>query len=185
MGHAHKPFSSGGSGKRLDQVLDYTSQKRASGRWKRSMAPRRPQIRNLWTASSTCRFNICVAVSPAWYHINEATVAFSEGLDPVFVPPLGPGNVPTTSALISDGLEIVRQGTADVLAISSDDRSAGSSTRLRRRKPGRHLGRARVTAGWSLLAAGQQRGAGLGVCPDGRACGMLSAAALGGVTQRL
>jgi hypothetical protein len=58
----------------------------------------------------------------AWYDIDEATAAFSEGLDPVFVPPLGPGNVPTTNALIAEGLTIVRQGTADVLAISGDDR---------------------------------------------------------------
>ncbi len=58
----------------------------------------------------------------AWYDSDEATTAFSEGLDPVFVPPLGPGNVPTTSALISEGMAIVRQGSADVLAISGDDR---------------------------------------------------------------
>jgi len=58
----------------------------------------------------------------AWYDSDEATSAFSEGLDPVFVPPLGPGNVPTTNALIADGLSIVRQGSADVLAISGDDR---------------------------------------------------------------
>jgi len=58
----------------------------------------------------------------AWYEIDEATAAFSEGLDPVFVPPLGPANVPTTSALISDGLALVQQGLADVLAVSGDDR---------------------------------------------------------------
>ena len=58
----------------------------------------------------------------AWYDIDEATSAFSEGLDPVFVPPLGPGNVPTTSALITEALAIVRQASADVLAISGDDR---------------------------------------------------------------
>ena len=58
----------------------------------------------------------------AWYDIDEATSAFSEGLDPVFVPPLGPGSVPTTNALISEGLAIVQQGSADVLAISGDDR---------------------------------------------------------------
>jgi hypothetical protein len=58
----------------------------------------------------------------AWYDIDEATAAFTEGLDPVFVPPLGPGNVPTTSALISDGLALVQQGSVDVLAVSGDDR---------------------------------------------------------------
>jgi hypothetical protein len=54
--------------------------------------------------------------------VDEATAAFSEGLDPVFVPPLGPGNVPTISALINDGLNIVKDGAADVLALSGDDR---------------------------------------------------------------
>jgi len=58
----------------------------------------------------------------AWYDIDEATIAFTEGFDPVFVPPLGPGNVPTTSALISDGLNVVKQGLVDVLALSGDDR---------------------------------------------------------------
>jgi hypothetical protein len=58
----------------------------------------------------------------AWYDIDEATTAFTEGLDPVFVPPLGPGNVPTTSALIADGLSILKQGRVDVLALSGDDR---------------------------------------------------------------
>jgi hypothetical protein len=58
----------------------------------------------------------------AWYDIDEATTAFTEGFDPVFVPPLGPGNVPTISALISDGLNIVQQGVVDVLALSGDDR---------------------------------------------------------------
>jgi hypothetical protein len=58
----------------------------------------------------------------AWYDVDEATTAFSEGLDPVFVPPLGPGNVPTTSALIADGLSLVQQGAVDVLAVSGDDR---------------------------------------------------------------
>jgi hypothetical protein len=58
----------------------------------------------------------------AWYDVDEATSAFGEGLDPVFVPPLGPGNVPTTSALIADGLSLARQGLVDVLALSGDDR---------------------------------------------------------------
>jgi hypothetical protein len=58
----------------------------------------------------------------AWYDVDEATAAFSEGLDPVFVPPLGPGNVPTASALINDGLGLVQQEVVDVLAVSGDDR---------------------------------------------------------------
>lgn len=58
----------------------------------------------------------------AWYDVDEATAAFSEGFDPVFVPPVGPGNVPTTSALIADGLSILLQGQMAVLALSGDDR---------------------------------------------------------------
>jgi hypothetical protein len=58
----------------------------------------------------------------AWYDIDEATAAFSAGLDPVFVPPLGPGNVPTTSALLADGQAILKSGQVDVLALSGDDR---------------------------------------------------------------
>jgi hypothetical protein len=58
----------------------------------------------------------------AWYDIEEATAAFSAGLDPVFVPPIGPGNVPTNSALIAEGQTILNQGQVDVLALSGDDR---------------------------------------------------------------
>ena len=58
----------------------------------------------------------------AWYDVDEATVAFSEGLDPVFVPPIGPGNVPSTGALLKDGLAIVASGQVDVLELSGDDR---------------------------------------------------------------
>jgi hypothetical protein len=58
----------------------------------------------------------------AWYDIDEATVAFSEGLDPVFVPPLAPGNVPSTSALLGDGLKLLKLGQVDTLALSGDDR---------------------------------------------------------------
>jgi len=59
----------------------------------------------------------------AWYDIDEATAAFSAGLDPVFVPPVGPGNVPTTSALLNEGHAILQQGQVDVLALSADDRA--------------------------------------------------------------
>jgi hypothetical protein len=58
----------------------------------------------------------------AWYDIDEQTVAFSAGLDPVFVPPLGPGNVPTTNALLTEGQAILKSGQVDVLALSGDDR---------------------------------------------------------------
>ena len=58
----------------------------------------------------------------AWYDIDEASLAFSAGLDPVFVPPTGPGSVPTTSAVIADGLTYVRDGQVQALALSGDDR---------------------------------------------------------------
>ena len=58
----------------------------------------------------------------AWYDVDEATAAFSEGIDPVFVPPAGPGNVPTTSALVADGLAMLGSGQLQGLALSGDDR---------------------------------------------------------------
>ena len=58
----------------------------------------------------------------AWYDLDEATAAFTAGLDPVFVPPAGPGNVPTTSALVADGLTLLKAGQVDALALSGDDR---------------------------------------------------------------
>ncbi len=58
----------------------------------------------------------------AWYDVDEATTAFTEGLDPVFVPPAGPGNVPTIGALIADGMQILKSGHVQVLALSGDDR---------------------------------------------------------------
>lgn len=58
----------------------------------------------------------------AWYDVDEATSAFSAGLDPVFVPPAGPANVPTTPALIADGLALVKNQQVQTLALSSDDR---------------------------------------------------------------
>src|SRR5919199_3576719 len=42
----------------------------------------------------------------AWYDVDEALTAFTAGLDPVFVPPAGPGSVPTTTALVADGLTL-------------------------------------------------------------------------------
>ena len=58
----------------------------------------------------------------AWYDVDEATSAFSAGLDPVFVPPAGPGNVPTTPALIADGLGLIKNEQVQALALSGDDR---------------------------------------------------------------
>lgn len=58
----------------------------------------------------------------AWYDVDEATTAFNEGLDPVYVPPAGPGNVPTTSALVADGLVFLKSGQIQSLALSGDDR---------------------------------------------------------------
>jgi hypothetical protein len=58
----------------------------------------------------------------AWYDVDEASTAFSAGLDPVFVPPAGPGAVPTVPALIADGLALIKSGYVEVLALSGDDR---------------------------------------------------------------
>jgi hypothetical protein len=58
----------------------------------------------------------------AWYDADEATAAFTEGLDPIFVPPLGPGNVPTIGALLTDGQAMLQQGQVEALALSGDDR---------------------------------------------------------------
>jgi hypothetical protein len=58
----------------------------------------------------------------AWYDVDEATGAFSEGLDPVFVPPVSPANVPSTSSLIADGMGLVKTGQVQLLALSGDDR---------------------------------------------------------------
>ena len=58
----------------------------------------------------------------AWYDLEEATAAFRDGLDPVFVPPAGPGTVPTTTALTADGLALLKSGQVEALALSGDDR---------------------------------------------------------------
>jgi hypothetical protein len=58
----------------------------------------------------------------AWYDVDESTTAFTEGLDPVFVPPTGPGNVPTTSALLTDGFALLNSGQVQALALSGDER---------------------------------------------------------------
>jgi hypothetical protein len=58
----------------------------------------------------------------AWYDVDEASVAFSAGLDPVFVPAVGAGSVPTVSSLVADGLWLLRSGQVRALALSGDDR---------------------------------------------------------------
>jgi hypothetical protein len=58
----------------------------------------------------------------AWYDVDEATSAFTEGFDPVFVPPVGPGSVPSASALVAEGLALLESGQLQVLALSGDDR---------------------------------------------------------------
>ena len=58
----------------------------------------------------------------AWYDVDEASAAFSAGLDPVFVPPVGPGSVPTMTSLIADGLSMIRAEQVQALALSGDDR---------------------------------------------------------------
>jgi hypothetical protein len=58
----------------------------------------------------------------AWYDKDEALNAFTSGIDPVFVPPAGPGSVPSTSAVVTDGLSMIRSGQAQALALSGDDR---------------------------------------------------------------
>jgi hypothetical protein len=58
----------------------------------------------------------------AWYDLEEARGAFTEGVDPVFVPPVSAGSVPTTTALVADGLALIRAGQIRALALSGDDR---------------------------------------------------------------
>jgi hypothetical protein len=58
----------------------------------------------------------------AWYDVDEATLAFTEGLDPVFVPPAGAGQVPSSSALVNEGLALLNADRVDILALSGDDR---------------------------------------------------------------
>ena len=58
----------------------------------------------------------------AWYDTDEARVAYSAGVDPVFVPPVGPGSVPSTTALVADGQALISSGQAQALALCGDDR---------------------------------------------------------------
>jgi hypothetical protein len=58
----------------------------------------------------------------AWYDLDESVSAFRQGLDPVFVPPTGPGGAPTNTALVADGLSLIRSGQVQALAVSGDDR---------------------------------------------------------------
>ena len=54
--------------------------------------------------------------------MDEATSAFTDGVDPVFVPPNQPGAVPTTQALLTEGQALLEAGQVEVLALSGDDR---------------------------------------------------------------
>lgn len=58
----------------------------------------------------------------AWYDTDEALGAFNAGIDPVFVPPSGPGTVPSATALVSDGLALIRGGQIRSLVLSGDER---------------------------------------------------------------
>lgn len=58
----------------------------------------------------------------AWYDADEALGAFNAGLDPVFVPPSGPGMVPSATSLVSDGLALIRGGLIRSLVLSGDER---------------------------------------------------------------
>jgi hypothetical protein len=58
----------------------------------------------------------------AWYDLEESVNAFGQGLDPVFVPPVGAGGAPTTTALVADGLWLIRSRQVQALALSGDDR---------------------------------------------------------------
>jgi hypothetical protein len=58
----------------------------------------------------------------AWYDQDEARTAFGEGIDPVFVPPVSAGSVPTAAALVADGQAMLRAGQVQSLALSGDDR---------------------------------------------------------------
>jgi hypothetical protein len=58
----------------------------------------------------------------AWYDAEESRAAFTAGIDPVFVPPVGPASVPSTTALVADGLGLIRARQVDALALSGDDR---------------------------------------------------------------
>ena len=58
----------------------------------------------------------------AWYDPDEAQAAFTAGIEPVFVPPAGAGSVPSATALVADGMGLLRGGQVGALAICGDDR---------------------------------------------------------------
>jgi hypothetical protein len=60
----------------------------------------------------------------AWYDLEEALAAFNAGLDPTFVPTVGPGTVPTATSLVADGSALIRGGQVHCLVLSGDDRLA-------------------------------------------------------------
>jgi hypothetical protein len=81
-----------------------------------------PRLGDIMRRARTLGSVVASRAYGAWYDVDEATLAFTEGFDPVFVPPAGPGNVPTTSALVADGMALLKSGQVQALALSGDDR---------------------------------------------------------------
>jgi hypothetical protein len=81
-----------------------------------------PKLESIVRRASTIGPVVVSRAYGAWYDVDEASRAFTEGVDPVFVPPSGPGSVPTIPALVADGLSLMRSGQVQALALSGDDR---------------------------------------------------------------
>ncbi|MCA1645633.1 MAG: hypothetical protein LC797_09260, partial [Chloroflexi bacterium] len=81
-----------------------------------------PRLADIMRGARTVGSVVVSRAYGAWYDVDEATTAFNEGFDPVFVPPAGPGHVPTTSALLAEGLSLLKSGQVQALALSGDDR---------------------------------------------------------------
>lgn len=81
-----------------------------------------PDLARLVQRASTLGPLLTARAFGAWYDTDEARTAFVAGLDPVFVPPAGPSGAPTATALIAEGLAVLRAGGLEVLAVSGDDR---------------------------------------------------------------
>ncbi len=81
-----------------------------------------PRLADLVRRAQTLGPLLVARAYGAWYEIDEAQAAFVAGLDPVFVPPTGPGSVPSTAALVADGLALLAAGQVGAFALSGDDR---------------------------------------------------------------
>jgi len=81
-----------------------------------------PRLGDILSRARTLGSVVVSRAYGAWYDVDEATTAFNEGLDPVFVPPAGPGNVPTIGALLAEGLSLVHSDQVQGLALSGDER---------------------------------------------------------------